>query len=60
MKIRTDFVTNTSSVSFIITMPKPMVDLHRQQHSGSRTSEKMERLAQFPVYLFYSILTIVH
>jgi hypothetical protein len=41
MKIRADFVTNSSSVSYIIIMSKPMVDIYRKQHSGNRTSEKI-------------------
>lgn len=43
MKIRADYVTNSSSVSYIITMNKEIVDIFEKQYEGIR-NEKETRI----------------
>ncbi|MDD4376302.1 MAG: hypothetical protein PHR25_05915 [Clostridia bacterium] len=40
MKIRKDFVTNSSSVSFILCLKKDIADIYKRQYEGSRSEEQ--------------------
>lgn len=42
MKIRADFVTNSSSVSYVLTMHKEMVDVHVRFWQGCLSEEKQK------------------
>lgn len=45
MKIRADYVTNSSSVSYIITMHKEMVDIHMKHWEGYHSEESQKVIA---------------
>ena len=40
MKIRKDFVTNSSSVSFILCLKKYIADIYKRQYEGLRSEEQ--------------------
>lgn len=44
MKIRTDFVTNSSSVSYILTLCDEMVDIHMRVHSVGEKDPKTAKI----------------
>lgn len=44
MKIRTDFVTNSSSVSYILTMYEEMVDVHMRFYSIEEREPSMAKI----------------
>lgn len=44
MKIRTDFVTNSSSVSYILTLCEEMVDIHMRVHGVGEKDPKTAKI----------------
>lgn len=60
MKLRTDFVTNSSSVSYIVTMDLDIVDLFIRNFQESENMKGTIRLAEaLKAYLIEMVLLII-